>query len=44
MILPDKYWFEKDEWASKVVMGTKDLPPELLEKWSRRLLWEFISD
>lgn len=44
MIIPDKYWFEKDDWASKVVMGTKKLPPEVLEKWSRRLLLEFIND
>lgn len=43
MILPDKYWFEKDEWSNKVVMGTKNLPPEKLEKWCRRMLFEFIQ-
>mgnify|MGYP000354457478 CR=1 FL=1 len=43
MILLDKYWFEKDEWTHKVVMGTKQLPPALLEKWSRKLLFEFIQ-
>lgn len=42
MIMEDKYWFEKDEWSYKVVMGTKNLPPEKLEKWSRRMLFEFI--
>lgn len=43
MIMPDKYWFEKDEWSNKVVMGTTNLPPEVLEKWSRRMLFEFIK-
>lgn len=43
MILPDKYWFEKDEWTKKVVMGTENLPPEKLEYWSRRMLFEFIK-
>lgn len=43
MIIPDKYWFEKDEWTKKVVMGTKQLPPEKLEYWSRRMLFEFIK-
>lgn len=43
MIITDKYWFEKDDWTNKVVMGTKNLPPEKLEKWSRRLLFEFIK-
>ena len=44
MILPDPFWFEKDEWSRKCVMGTKQLPPEKLEKWSRRMLMEFIED
>ena len=43
MIIPDKYWFEKDDWTHKVVMGTESLPPEKLEKWSRRMLFEFIK-
>ncbi|MDO4962700.1 MAG: radical SAM protein [bacterium] len=43
MIMADKYWFEKDEWTSKVVMGTKNLPPERLEYWSRKMLFEFIK-
>lgn len=43
MVMPDKYWFEKDEWSNKVVMGTKNLPPEKLEKWCRRMLFEFIQ-
>lgn len=43
MIIPDMYWFEKDEWTKKVVMGTKQLPPDKLEYWSRRMLFEFIK-
>ena len=43
MVLNDKFWFEKDEWSYKVVMGTKNLPPEKLEIWSRKLLFEFIK-
>lgn len=43
MVMLDKFWFEKDEWTKKVVMGTKKLPPEKLEKWSRRMLFEFIQ-
>lgn len=42
MIMDDPFWYEKDEWSYKVVMGTKQLPPDVLEKWSRRCLWEFI--
>lgn len=43
MIIGDKYWFEKDEWTNKVVMGTENLPPERLEYWSRKMLFEFIK-
>lgn len=43
IIMPDNYWFENDEWTSKVVMGTEELAPQELEKWSKRLLWEFIK-
>lgn len=43
MIMKDRYWYEKDEWASKVVMGTKQLPCDVLEKLSRRCLFEFIN-
>lgn len=43
IILEDKYWFEKDEWSHKTVAGTNNLPPELIEKWSKRLLFEFIN-
>lgn len=43
IILKDKFWYEKDDWVSSVVAGTKELPPEILEKWSRRMLFEFIS-
>ena len=42
IIMDDTYWYEKDTWSQKVVMGTKQLPPEILEKWSRRCLMEFI--
>lgn len=43
VILKDKFWYEKEEWVKSVVAGTKELPPEILEKWSRRMLFEFIS-
>lgn len=43
LIMDDPYWYEKDEWSYSVVMGTKQLPPSVLEKWSRRCLWEFIQ-
>lgn len=43
MVMPDRYWFEKDDWSYKVVMGTKNLPPEKLEKWSKKMLLEFIK-
>ena len=43
MVMLDKFWFEKDEWTNKVVMGTKKLPPKKLEKRSRRMLFEFIQ-
>ena len=44
IILPDKYWFEKPDWSTKVVAGTKLLPPEKLERISRKCLFEFIND
>ena len=43
VIMPDPYWYESDEWTRKCVMGTVELPPETIEKWSRRMLFEFIS-
>lgn len=43
VIMPDPYWYESDDWTRKCVMGTKNLPPEVIEKWSRRMLFEFIS-
>lgn len=43
MIVKDAFWFEKDEWTEKVIMGTENLPPKILEKWSRDLLFEFIN-
>ncbi|MBE5955526.1 MAG: radical SAM protein [Lachnospiraceae bacterium] len=42
-ILEDPYWYEKDEWSRRVIAGTKELPPAVLEKWSRRMLMEFIK-
>lgn len=42
IIMEDPFWYEKDEWTHKVVMGTKQLPPEQLEYWSRRMLFEFM--
>ena len=43
IILPDKYWFEKPDWSTKVVAGTRLLPPEKLESLSRRCMFEFIN-
>lgn len=43
VIMPDPYWYESEEWTRKCVMGTRELPPETIEKWSRRMLFEFIS-
>lgn len=43
MIMDDKYWYEKDDWSYKVVMGTKELPCDKLEQLSRRCLFEFIK-
>lgn len=43
IIMDDPYWYEKDLWSQKVVMGTKQLPPDILEKWSRYCLMEFIK-
>jgi len=43
IILEDEFWYEKDIWTYKVIAGTKQLPPEKLEKWSKKLLYEFIK-
>lgn len=43
IVMPDKYWYESDEWAGKVVMGTHTLPPEKLEKWSKKMLFSFVQ-
>ncbi len=43
IIMEDPFWFEKDLWSRKCVIGTNNLPPEALEKWSRRMLFEFIE-
>ncbi len=43
IVMDDPYWYEKDEWSRKCVMGTTLLPPEKLEQWSRRMLFEFIG-
>lgn len=40
--LENPYWFEEDEWSKRVIAGTKELSPAVLEKWSRRMLMEFI--
>ncbi len=42
MIMDDSYWFEKDEWTKKVIMGTKQLSPETIEKWSKKMLYEYV--
>lgn len=28
VIIPDKYWYEKENWKTSAVAGTKDIPPE----------------
>lgn len=43
IILEDKYWYEKDLWSKQVVAGTEALPPEKLDKLSKRCLFEFIK-
>lgn len=43
LIMENPYWYESDEWSYKVVMGTELLPPDVLEKWSKQCLWEFIK-
>ena len=42
IIMDDPYWFEKDVWTKDVVMGTEQLPPEILKKWSKKMLYEYI--
>ena len=42
MVMDDPYWFESDRWTYDVVMGTRDLPPEVLKKWSKKMLYEYI--
>ena len=44
IILDDEFWYEKDSWSKKVVASTVDLSAEALEKWSKRCLFEFISN
>lgn len=43
IVMPDKYWYEKDDWSKQVVTWTKDLPRESLERLSKKCLFEFIS-
>ena len=43
IVMKDKFWFESDEWTKHCVMGTNLLPPQTIEKWARRMLFEFIS-
>lgn len=42
IVMDDPFWFEKDEWTKDVVMGTKLLPPQILKKWSKKMLYEYI--
>lgn len=44
MVMDDPYWFEKDEWTKRPVMGTKELPPDVLKKWSGKMLFEYITN
>lgn len=43
IILPDKYWYEKANWSTKVVAGTQLLPPEKLEQISHKCLIDFMT-
>lgn len=43
IIIDDEYWYEKDIWSEKVIVYTKHLSAEALEKWSRKCLFEFIN-
>ena len=43
IVMPDVYWYEKETWTHEVVMGTKCLPFDRLEYWSRRMLLEFMK-
>lgn len=36
IIMDDRYWFEKEEWSMKNVMGTKSLPPEKVMAWRKK--------
>lgn len=43
-ILPfDQYWFEKDDWVYYPAFGTKELPPEKINMWSKRLYKTFFN-
>lgn len=43
MVMDDLYWFEKDEWTKHPVMGTIELPPSILKKWSGKMLFEYMT-
>ena len=43
IVMDDPYWFEKDTWTKQAVMGTVQLPPEVLQKWSQKMLYEYIT-
>lgn len=43
IILKDKYWYEKDDWSHQIIAYTKNLSAEKLKKWSKHLLFEFVS-
>ena len=42
LIMNDKFWFESENWSYCTIFGTKQLPPEKVEYWSRRLLRSYI--
>ncbi|MCP3746813.1 MULTISPECIES: radical SAM protein [Paenibacillus] len=43
IIYEDKDWFENEEWISRPLIGTKQIPPSKMDYWSRRMLYEFIN-
>lgn len=43
MIMEDPYWFEKDDWSKRVIVGTEELSTDILDKWSKKALFEFIN-
>ena len=43
IVLEDPFWYEKEDWSYRVVAGTKELPPSLLERLEKKCLRSFIE-